>query len=228
MSDDFDFISDYAAEAVQGNLLPDNEAESAINCAFIGFGAGGGKIAKSFLDLGFSKTLLFNTTEKDFPSGLTDDNKIVLPGADGVAKNIELGKQVLSSASSYVEDALRTRLGKVDWLFVCAGGGGGTGSSVHMLDPVFKRYLETNEAEGKVVYIVSAPTAQERLNATVKENSNSLMEDVSEDPHIVLDNERQLNTFRGRVGMLGLYPAANKAFAKMFWQLLKLDRKSVV
>ena len=86
MSDDFDFLDDYGAEAVQGNQLPDNEANSAINCAFVGFGAGGGKIAKSFLDLGFNKTLLFNTTEKDFPSGLNDDNKVVLPGADGVAK----------------------------------------------------------------------------------------------------------------------------------------------
>ena len=31
----------------------------------IGIGGGGGKLAKAFLDLGFNKTILINTTEKD-------------------------------------------------------------------------------------------------------------------------------------------------------------------
>jgi cell division GTPase FtsZ len=219
---DFDFIDEYTSEIAPENLLPENEAATAINCAFVGFGSGGGKLARAFLDLGFNKTLLFNTTEKDFQHDIDDKHLVVLPGSDGVAKNIELGKKVLSEASAFVEDALRTRLGKVDWLFVSAGGGGGTGSSVHVLDPVFDRYLKACEATGRIVYIVSTPTAQEKLNVTVRENSDILLDSVKNDPHVVLDNERQLNSFRGKVGVLGLYPAANKAFAKMFWQLLKL------
>ena len=50
--------------------LPENEAVSALNCAFIGVGGAGGKLAKAFLDLGFNKTLLLNTTEKDQPEGV--------------------------------------------------------------------------------------------------------------------------------------------------------------
>jgi len=219
---EFDFVDHYDDQEESANLLPDNEAESAINCAFIGIGGGGCKIAKAFLDLGFTKTLLINTTDKDFQAGIDKDHLLALPGADGVAKNIELGRQVLNENSALVEDALRTRLGKVDWLFVCAGGGGGTGSSAAILDPVFKRFLEINEASGKVVYVVTSPTSQEKLNATIKSNARSLESDVANNSHIVLDNERQLNSFRGKVGVLGLYPAANKAFAKMFWQLLRL------
>ena len=223
---EFDFVNSY--EEPQANLetLAENVAESAINCAFIGVGGGGCKIAKSFLDLGFTKTILLNTTTKDFQTGVSEDHLVVLPGSDGLAKDIELGRRVLAENSAFVEDALRTKLGKVDWLFVCAGAGGGTGSSAYTLDPVFKRFLETNDATGKVVYIVSQPTAQEKLNATIKSNAESLHSDVKGEPHIIVDNEKQLNSFRGKVGVLGLYPAANKAFSKMFWQLLKLASES--
>ena len=81
--------------------------------------------------------------------------------ADGIGKNIAYGKEVLTQNGAVVEDALRIKLGKVDWLFVMAGGGGGTGSSVVALQPVFERYLQSVQASGKVVYIVSWPTAQE-------------------------------------------------------------------
>ena len=93
------------------------------------FGGGGGKLAKAFLDLGFNKTLLINTTAKDQPEGIDPKHLVLIPDADGVAKNISYGKSVFQSNSAVVEDALRTRLGKVDWIFVLAGGGGGTGYS---------------------------------------------------------------------------------------------------
>ena len=61
---DFDFIDHYGDnEEVKGEeQLDDNEAVSSLNCAFIGVGGGGGKMAKAFLDIGFNKTLLVNTT----------------------------------------------------------------------------------------------------------------------------------------------------------------------
>ena len=53
--DEFDFVEHYdeAEEVAQSNQLPENEVETALNCAFIGVGGGGGKLAKAFLDLGF-------------------------------------------------------------------------------------------------------------------------------------------------------------------------------
>ena len=60
---DFDFVEAYDDTPVAGDdrLLPENTAPSAINCAFVGVGGGGGKMAKAFLDLGFNKTLLVIT-----------------------------------------------------------------------------------------------------------------------------------------------------------------------
>jgi cell division GTPase FtsZ len=222
--DDFDFVMAYDDDPAAGDerLLPENSARSALSCGFIGVGGGGGKLANAFLSIGYSKTLLVNTTEKDQPGGLNQNNFVLVPGADGVGKDVNLGKQVLSENSALVEDAVRTRIGRVDWLFVLAGGGGGTGSASHELHDSLSRYLESVEASGKVVYIVSKPTAQELLNPAISKNYATLMSDIKACPHIVIDNEKQLQLLRGKVGMLNMFPSANKNFAKLFSQVLKL------
>ena len=223
-ADDFDFVEAYddAPAAADERLLPENKAASAISAGFIGVGGGGGKLAKAFLDLGFSKTLLVNTTDKDQPGGVEEGHVMIVPGADGVGKDIDLGKKILGEQSTMVEDAVRTRLGKVDWLFVLAGGGGGTGSACHSLHGSLSRYLTSIEASGKVVYIVTKPTAQEMLNPTIKKNFDSLSNDVSGHPHIIIDNEKQLQLLRGKVGMMNMFPSANKNFAKLLAQVFKL------
>tara|TARA_R110001583_G_scaffold5598_39_gene30259 strand:+ start:780 stop:1925 length:1146 start_codon:yes stop_codon:yes gene_type:complete len=226
--DDFDFVEAYDEDpaAADERMLPENEAMSAISCAFVGVGGGGGKLAKAFLDLGFNKTLLVNTTEKDQPDGVPEEHFLLIPGADGVGKDVALGKDVLSDNGALVEDSLRTRIGKVDWLFVLAGGGGGTGSACYSIHNSLERYLSSVGSEGKVVYIVTKPSAQELLNPTIADNSKSLLADVVNSPHIVIDNERQLQLLRGKVGMLGMYPAANKNFAKLIAQVLKLAEEN--
>ena len=222
--DEFDFVSAYNAVDEPGDsmLLPDNTAESAISCAFIGIGGGGGKLAKAFLDMGFNKTMLVNTTEKDQPDGVPPDHFLLIPGADGVGKDVTLGKEILEDNSALVEDTVRTRLGQVDWIFVLAGGGGGTGSACPVLHDTLVRYLSTIGASGKIVYIISRPSSQELLNTTIEKNFVSVARDVAEYPHIIIDNERQLQLLRNKVGMLNLYPVANKNFAKLLAQILKL------
>ncbi len=227
-AEDFDFIDHYGEEVEikHHDQLDDNSVASAINFGVIGVGGGGGKLAKAFLDLGVNKTLLVNTTPKDQPSGVDEKHLVIVPGADGVAKDATLGKKVFKENGAIVEDALRTRLGKVDWLFVFAGGGGGTGSSCVALAPVFERYLKSVEAEGTLVYCITSPTSQELLNQTIRDNSKQLMKEVSKYPHIVLDNEKQGKLLRGKVGMLSLFPVANKTFAKLLLQILKLSSES--
>tara|TARA_R110001583_G_scaffold27302_1_gene97691 strand:- start:3042 stop:4424 length:1383 start_codon:yes stop_codon:yes gene_type:complete len=226
--DDFDFVEAYDDDPISQDeqLLPDNRAPSAINCAFIGIGGGGGKLAKAFLDLGYTKTLLINTTVKDQPEGVPSEHFLLIPGADGVGKDITLGKKVLSESSASVEDALRTRIGKVDWLFVLAGGGGGTGSACGALHLSLERYLKSTGGTGKVVYVITKPSSQELLNPTITTNYESLSADVALQPHILIDNEKQLQILRGKVGMLGMYPTANKNFAKLVMQVLKLASES--
>ena len=222
--EEFDFLEHYgdAEQTAQSNELPANSVESALNCAFVGVGGGGGKLAKAFLDLGFTKTLLINTTAKDQPDGVDPEHLVLIPDADGVAKNVQFGKDVFGRNGAVVEDALRTKLGKVDWLFVLAGGGGGTGSSCFALNDVFERYLNSVNGEGKVFYIVTWPSSQELLNTTITKNALSLANDVKNSAHIILDNEKQIKFLRGKVGMMNLFPTATSAFAKLLTQTFKL------
>ena len=222
--DEFDFVDVYNDEVQEDTeeLLPENTAESAIECAFVGVGGGGGKMAKAFIDVGFSRTLLVNTTEKDQPDGVDPENFLLIPGADGVGKDVSLGKEILSENSALVEDAVRARLGSPDWVFVLAGGGGGTGSACSVLHSSLERYLTSIGASGKVFYVVSKPSAQELLNSTIKSNYQELVSDIEKYPHIIVDNERQVQLLRNKVGMLGLLPAANKNFAKLLSQVFKL------
>ena len=225
---DLDFADHYGDDAIkdESQLLPKNTAQSAINCAFVGFGGGGGKLAKSFLDLGYNRTLLINTTHKDQPDGIEPQHFLLLEGADGVGKDVAMGKRILNDNATFIEDTLRARLGAVDWIFVCASGGGGTGSASASIHDAFQRYLDSVQGNGKVVYLVSTPTSQELLNPTIKSNCALLCEDVKQHPHVVVDNEKQLQLLRGKVGMLGMYPAANKAFSKMLAQIFKLAAES--
>jgi len=222
---DFDFVGHYGEpeEVNHEDLLPENEVESSISCAIVGLGGGGGKMAKAFLDIGFNKTLLINTTAKDQPEGVEEQHLVLIPDADGIGKQVSLGKAVFEDNGTVVEDALRTKFGKVDWLFVLASGGGGTGSASAALHDVFERYLKSVQAEGEIVYIVSKPTAQEALNPTIVNNSKELLGDIAEYSHIILDNERQVKLLRGKVGMLGMYPTANLAFAKLLAQVFKFS-----
>ena len=48
------------------------------------------------------------------------------------------------------------------------------------------------------------------------------MNDVKGYPHIVIDNEKQLQLLRGKVGMMNMFPSANKNFAKLLSQVFKL------
>jgi cell division GTPase FtsZ len=221
---EFDFVDAYSDDVQedQSELLPENVTQSAISCAFLGIGGGGGKLAKAFIDLGFTRSLLVNTTIKDQPDGVSEQNFLLIPGADGVGKDVVLGKKILTENSALVEDAVRARLGSPDWLFVLAGGGGGTGSSCHVLHDSLTRYLKTVGASGKVVYIASKPSSQELLNSTIKNNYEELLSDIANYPHIIIDNERQLQLLRNKVGMLNLYPMANKNFAKLLSQSFKL------
>ena len=220
--DEFDFIDHYgeAEEVANEDQLPDNEVGSSLNCAIIGVGGGGGKMAKAFLDIGYNKTLLINTTRKDIPKDVDESHVVLIPDADGIGKDVNLGKSVLDANSAVVEDALRTKLGKVDWLIVMSGGGGGTGSATSALHEVFVRYLKSIQADGDIIYVTSWPTAQECLNPTISKNALSLVNDISKHSHIVIDNEKQVKLLRGKVGM---FPFANTAFAKLLTQVLKLS-----
>ena len=70
----------------------DDEAGGALTYAVIGSGQGGGRIAKAFYDLGYKKTIAFNTAESDLTLlDLPDEHKFHVNhgGGQGAGKDQE-------------------------------------------------------------------------------------------------------------------------------------------
>ena len=58
-------IEDFDLEEVEKSNGVEDESGGALKYALIGSGQGGGRIAKAFFDLGYKKTVVFNTAESD-------------------------------------------------------------------------------------------------------------------------------------------------------------------
>src|SRR3990167_5652195 len=94
--DEFGFEENTEEEEKSLALLSNNTAISSLNVAFCAFGQGAGKIASEFLQLGFNRTILFNSTTKDKPASVKDENFVVFPNLDGLGKNVELGRKAIA------------------------------------------------------------------------------------------------------------------------------------
>ena len=73
--------------------------------AVIGSGQGGGKIAKAFYDLGYKKTVAFNTAQSDLALlDLPDEHKFFVDhfGGQGAGKNQERGKEAFEAKSQEI------------------------------------------------------------------------------------------------------------------------------
>ena len=85
-------IEDFDPEVVEQAKTDGVEDESgvALTYAIVGSGQGGGRIAKAFYDLGYKKTVVFNTAQSDLALlDLPDEHKFHLDcfGQQGAGKN---------------------------------------------------------------------------------------------------------------------------------------------
>ena len=111
-AEDFGMVEDFGLdmEFSDEDLLPENTAPSSINIGFVGVGGGGNKMANAFIELGFNKTLLVNTTGKDIPKNTPEEHVVLIPDSDGIGKNTEYGKEILSQNGAVVEAVSYTHL----------------------------------------------------------------------------------------------------------------------
>ncbi len=198
---------------------------------FAWFGAGqcGGRLVKSFYDLGYRKVLAVNTTHHDLDLlDLPAAQKFLMDiGEKGAGKDPERGRDAVQQYQQEILHGARQTFGtQVDRIMVCFGAGGGTGSgSVKGLIEVAKRYaryIGLKDPNKKVGAIMTLPTVGEASSPMVAENAYEAATDLSRmasegkiSPLIIVDNDKISKMYPGMT-VRQFWPSINNTVAALF------------
>jgi len=214
--------------------IPPEERESVrdssggcLTFGFVGVGQCGGRIAKSFYDLGYKKSIAVNTAKHDLEKlELPEKHKLLTGiGDDGAGKDMARGRQAAIEHSQGIFDAMKRILGEVDHIFVCFGGGGGTGGGgvVPTIEVAKKyaKYIGLDELDRRVGVIGTLPSHGEAMSPVVSKNALAAAMEVGAlaakgkiSPYIIIDNDRIMKLYRG-LTVKEFWPKINSSVAKM-------------
>ncbi len=197
--------------------------------AWIGAGQCGGRLVKSFYDLGYRKVLAVNTTHHDLDLlDIPDNQKFLMDiGEKGAGKDMERGEKAVQESQQQILHLTRQIFGtQVDHIMVCFGAGGGTGSgSVTGLIEIAKRYarsIRMEEPAKKVGVIMTLPTIGEAGSPLVAENAHKVARELSEmattgkiSPLIIVDNDK-INRLYPGMTVKSFWPSINSTVASLF------------
>ncbi|MBW8039340.1 MAG: hypothetical protein FVQ85_05015 [Planctomycetes bacterium] len=197
--------------------------------AWLGGGQCGGRLVKSFYDLGYKKVLAVNTTHHDFDLlDIPKEQKFLMDiGEKGAGKDIDRGETAVHQYQQEILHLARKTLStQLDHIMVCFGAGGGTGSgSVLGLIEIAKRYaryIGLKNPNKKVGVMMTLPTVGEASSPLVAENAYTAATKVSElasageiSPCIIVDNDKIHKMYPG-LTVKSFWPSINNTVAGLF------------
>ncbi len=197
--------------------------------AWIGAGQCGGRLVKSFYDLGYKKVLAVNTTHHDLDLlEIPQDQKFLMDiGEKGAGKEMARGKEAIQQYQQDILHLARQTFGsQVDHIMVCFGAGGGTGSgSVAGLIEIAKRYARyvgLKNPDKKVGAVMTLPTVGEASSPLVAENAYNSASELSKmaaegkiSPLIIVDNDK-INKMYPGMTVKSFWPSINNTVATLF------------
>jgi cell division GTPase FtsZ len=206
-----------------------DEVYGSTRYAWIGAGQCGGRIVKSFYDLGYRKVLAVNTTHHDLDLlDIPKAQKFLMDiGEQGAGKDVKRGQEAVQKYQQEIFHlAQRTFGSKVDHIMVCVGAGGGTGGgSAQGLIEVAKkyaRYIGLNEPDRRVGVIMTLPTIGEASSPKVGDNAWKVATRLSElaadgliSPLVFIDNDKIKRMYPG-LTVKSFWPTINDTVAGLF------------
>jgi len=207
--------------------------------AWIGAGQCGGRLVKSFYDLGYKKVLAVNTTHQDLDLlDIPKNQKFLMNiGEKGAGKDMERGKEAVQQHQQDILHLTRQTFGtQVDHIMVCFGAGGGTGSgSIVGLIEIAKRYaryIGVNNPNKNVGVVMTLPTVGEASSPLVAENAYKAAWELSQmatsgkiSPLIIVDNDK-INKMYPGMTVKAFWPSINNTVASLFDIFNKLSALS--
>lgn len=229
---DADILPDVAAPVeVRSHDVEDNfDYDVAFNMAFVGVGQGGGRIAETFYNIGYGRCAAINTDHSDL-EGLNAEMPKLDLRTGGAGKDPSKGAAAIDAQDAAVYDLLTRAVGKKpDYIMVCAGLGGGTGSgAAKKAIEVARQYMKEHDRDpARVGAIVSLPHHAE--GQAVSRNAVRAFREIhgmGVSPLFIMDNKRIGELFQK--GVREFYATANKQVAGLFHLFNRLaSQKSTI
>jgi len=197
--------------------------------AWIGAGQCGGRLVKSFYDLGYKKVLAINTTHHDLDLlDIPENQKFLMDmGEKGAGKDMGRGQNAVQQYQQEILHLTRQTFGaEVDHLMISFGAGGGTGGgSAQGLVEICKsyaRYIGLPNPDTKVGVVMTLPTVGEASSPKVAENAWKVATDLSKmaaageiSPLIFIDNDK-INKMYPGMTVRSFWPSINSTVSGLF------------
>jgi cell division GTPase FtsZ len=245
---DFDFhawllptlaLEQYEPNNIEQEVGVVDQIKGSTRYAWIGAGQCGGRLVKSFYDLGYKKVLAVNTTHQDLDLlDIPKNQKFLMDiGEKGAGKDMERGKEAVQQHQQDILHLTRQTFGtQVDHIMVCFGAGGGTGSgSIVGLIEIAKRYaryIGLNNPNKNVGVVMTLPTVGEASSPLVAENAYKVAWELSQmatsgkiSPLIIVDNDK-INKMYPGMTVKSFWPSINNTVASLFDIFNKLSALS--
>lgn len=197
--------------------------EAAVQMAFVGAGQGGGRIAQSFYDMGYSRVCAVNTTEQDLSSLTIKDKLVIGKDRGGAGKDPEQGRLAAKECYEKIMDLFMRCWGEgVEQMFVCVGAGGGSGTgSWPVILKAMKEYGDSTNVEKPIEkhlgIIMTMPKRTEgsRVQANARmalQQAVELVEANKISTLVIVDNAKIHDLYPG-LPVKKFWPVANQNFA---------------
>ncbi len=197
--------------------------------AWLGSGQCGGRLVKSFYDLGYKKVLAMNTAYHDLDMlEIPVEQKFLMDiGELGAGKDIERGERAVHQYQQEILHLARQIIStQVDHIMVCFGAGGGTGSGSILglinLAKRYARYIGLQNPNKKVGVVMTLPTVGEASSPLVAENAYTVATRLGElasageiSPLIIVDNDK-INKMYPGLTVKSFWPSINNTVAGLF------------
>jgi cell division GTPase FtsZ len=216
-----------------------DQTKGSTRYAWIGVGQCGGRLAKSFYDLGYKKVLAVNTTHHDLDLlDIPKNQKFLMDiGQKGAGKDMGRAREAVQQHQQEILHLARqTFASQVDHIMICFGAGGGTGSgSVVELIEIAKRYARyvgLKNPDKRVGVIMTLPTVGEASSPLVAENAWRVATELNEmassgkmSPLIIIDNDK-INKMYPGMTVSSFWPSINNTVTTLFDIFNKLSALS--
>jgi len=227
------FLPTLALEQYEPNIEKEvgvvDKIKGSTHYAWIGAGQCGGRLVKSFYDLGYKKVLAVNTTHHDLDLlDIPKNQKFLMDiGEKGAGKDMERGKEAVQQYQQDILHLARQTFGsEVDHIMICFGAGGGTGSgSVVGLVEVaerYARYIGMSNPNKTVGVVMTLPTVGEASSPLVAENAYNVAWELGQlatsgkiSPLIIVDNDK-INKMYPGMTVKAFWPSINNTVASLF------------